>query len=224
MSDKINTKPSIYDNEVAQVVYLETEPTRVENWFRETRLEVNKNLEQANNKLKEYVNYWIGAEKKVEKTVKEIVPKNEKLLPGALYVGVIGLSGFIFARRRNILVRFLAPIAFTDAAALYFLPGTTNNIHNKFYQFYLDNKDKINLETINNVVSEAPKTVEKVPTIIQEAEVKAEQLLKEGEKKVQEAVAQAKSDTEKKIEEVEAMYTTRDKPGVRNILQKASEK
>jgi F0F1-type ATP synthase membrane subunit b/b' len=80
------------------------------------------------------------------------------------------------------------------------------------------------LETINNVVSEAPKTVEKVPTIIQEAEVKAEQLLKEGEKKVQETVAQAKSDTEKKIEEVEAMYTTRDKPGVRNILQKASEK
>lgn len=135
--------------------------------------------------------------------------------------GYLIITGFILG---NILVRFLAPIAFTDAAALYFLPGTTNNIHNKFYQFYLDNKDKINLETINNVVSEAPKTVEKVPTIIQEAEVKAEQLLKEGEKKVQETVAQAKSDTEKKIEEVEAMYTTRDKPGVRNILQKASEK
>jgi len=49
------------------------------------------------------VDKWIGIEKQVESTLKEISPKgDETILPGAIYVGLAGMAGSIIARNRTV--------------------------------------------------------------------------------------------------------------------------
>lgn len=50
------------------------------------------------------VDKWIGIEREVESTLKEVAPKgDETIIPGAIYVGVAGMGGSILARNRTIL-------------------------------------------------------------------------------------------------------------------------
>jgi MICOS complex subunit MIC26 len=50
------------------------------------------------------VDTWIGVEKEVETTLKEVAPKGEEtILPGAIYVGIAGMAGSILARNRTFL-------------------------------------------------------------------------------------------------------------------------
>lgn len=60
--------------------------------------------------------------------VKSVVPKDEKLTPGIIYVLVAGLTGSVLTRTRSFPIRFLAPPTFALAALPYFLPKTAHNL------------------------------------------------------------------------------------------------
>lgn len=60
--------------------------------------------------------------------VKQIVPTDESLTPGIIYVLVAGLTGSVLSRTRSFPVRFLAPPIFATAALPYFLPKTAHNL------------------------------------------------------------------------------------------------
>lgn len=62
--------------------------------------------------------------------VKQVVPKDEKLTPGIIYVLIAGLTGSVLTRTRSFPVRFLAPPVFALAALPYFLPKTASNLRN----------------------------------------------------------------------------------------------
>ncbi|KAJ1727592.1 hypothetical protein LPJ72_005866 [Coemansia sp. Benny D160-2] len=70
------------------------------------------------------VDRWIATERRIESVVRRTVPRGESLAPGIVYVGVAGLAGPIFTRRRNFVVRWASPVLFASAAAVCFLPGT----------------------------------------------------------------------------------------------------
>ncbi|GMK55260.1 hypothetical protein CspeluHIS016_0203160 [Cutaneotrichosporon spelunceum] len=78
--------------------------------------------------LQKGVSSWIDVERKVEREVKSILPKDEKLTPGIIYVLVAGLTGSVLTRTRSFPVRFLAPPALALAALPYFLPKTAHNL------------------------------------------------------------------------------------------------
>lgn len=60
--------------------------------------------------------------------VQSILPADEPLTPGAIYVLISGLTGSVLTRTRSLPIRFLAPPLFALAAAPYFLPKTSHNI------------------------------------------------------------------------------------------------
>ncbi|KLT45444.1 hypothetical protein CC85DRAFT_223741, partial [Cutaneotrichosporon oleaginosum] len=74
------------------------------------------------------VSRWIDFERSVEREVKSVVPKDENLTPGIIYVLVAGLTGSVLMRTRSFPVRFLAPPTFALAALPYFLPKTAHNL------------------------------------------------------------------------------------------------
>nr|CRX79155.1 hypothetical protein [Leucosporidium scottii] len=71
---------------------------------------------------------WIGWENTAEAHVKAMLPEDEDLNPGGLYVGVATLAGSILARNRNILLRAGLPSAFFLASLSHFLPKTFDRV------------------------------------------------------------------------------------------------
>lgn len=57
-----------------------------------------------------------------------MLPKDESLNPGLIYVLIAGLTGSVLARPRSLPIRFLAPPLFVVASAPYFLPKTSANV------------------------------------------------------------------------------------------------
>lgn len=70
--------------------------------------------------------------------MKQVVPKDEALTPGIIYVLVAGLTGSVLTRTRSFPVRFLAPPTLALAALPYFLPKTAHNLR----QYVSDIEDK----------------------------------------------------------------------------------
>lgn len=62
--------------------------------------------------------------------IKSILPKDESLTPGLIYVLVAGLSGSVLTRTRAFPIRWLTPPLFTLIAMPYFLPKTAHNLRN----------------------------------------------------------------------------------------------
>lgn len=60
--------------------------------------------------------------------VKSVLPPDEPLTPGIIYVLIAGLTGSVLSRTRAFPIRFLAPPLFTLAAMPYFLPKTAHNL------------------------------------------------------------------------------------------------
>ena len=60
--------------------------------------------------------------------VKSLIPPDENLTPGALYVGVAALTGSVLARQRGLFLRFLLPPTLFVLSMNHFLPKTTQNI------------------------------------------------------------------------------------------------
>ena len=60
--------------------------------------------------------------------VKTLLPPDESLTPGIIYVLVAGLTGSVLTRTRAFPLRFLTPPLFVLAAMPYFLPKTSHNL------------------------------------------------------------------------------------------------
>lgn len=60
----------------------------------------------AQSKVHQAVEKWIGVEHAVERQVKEIIPEDEPMTPGLLYVGVATLTGSVIGRRRTSIQKF----------------------------------------------------------------------------------------------------------------------
>lgn len=60
--------------------------------------------------------------------IKSILPPDESLTPGIIYVLISGLTASVFTRTRSLPLRFLSPPLFTLAAMPLFLPKTSHSI------------------------------------------------------------------------------------------------
>ncbi|KAN0065494.1 hypothetical protein ACQY0O_001331 [Thecaphora frezii] len=74
------------------------------------------------------VERWIEVEKRVEHEVKSVIPNDEPLTPGLLYVGVATLAGSVFTRFRSFPIRFVTPPLFLLASLNYFQPKLSHNL------------------------------------------------------------------------------------------------
>lgn len=84
------------------------------------------------------VSNWIQLEKSVAGVVNRTVPQSEKLMPGLVYIGLGVLAGPILARRKNLLVRCLAPWVVGGLTAMYVLPGTSSVVLRNVWGRYGD--------------------------------------------------------------------------------------
>ncbi|KAK6910003.1 hypothetical protein I203_104030 [Kwoniella mangroviensis CBS 8507] len=109
-------------------VTLIEKPNPLGPYIAQSREAVTGVLTDVRGYLQSGVGSWIGFERRVEKEVKSILPADESLNPGLIYVLISGLSGSVLTRTRSLPIRFLAPPLFTLAAAPYFLPKTSHNI------------------------------------------------------------------------------------------------
>ena len=64
--------------------------------------------------------------------MKSIIPVDESITPGALYVGVATLTASVLARNRSILLRFSLPPVLFFISMNQFLPKTTHNLSSYF--------------------------------------------------------------------------------------------
>lgn len=60
--------------------------------------------------------------------MKSVLPSDESLTPGIIYVLIAGLTGSVLTRTRAFPIRWLTPPLFTVLAAPYFLPKTSHNV------------------------------------------------------------------------------------------------
>lgn len=70
--------------------------------------------------------------------VKSVLPRDENLTPGIIYVLISGLTGSVISRTRAFPIRFITPPLFTLLAMPYFLPKTASNIR----QYLSDVEDR----------------------------------------------------------------------------------
>lgn len=101
------------------------------------------------------VDRWIGVEKAVESgymvcmhaerwttkltftssdRVSSLIPDDEPITPGMLYVGIATLAGSVFTRYRSLPIRLVAPPLLFVGSLNYFLPSTAYNVG----QYYLE--------------------------------------------------------------------------------------
>lgn len=90
-------------------------------------------IEHADMAARAAVDKVVSAERAIERTVKSLAPQHERLIPGAIYVAVIGLSGSIVARNRALPIRFLTPLALFALSARLILPETYGKVGNLVY-------------------------------------------------------------------------------------------
>lgn len=95
-------QPSIYDPPTPTRELIRNEPTPLETAIRDTRKSIFHSYNSTKTTIVNIVDKWIGVEKQVENTFKEIAPKGEEtIIPGAIYVGIAGMAGSIIARNRT---------------------------------------------------------------------------------------------------------------------------
>lgn len=90
----------IYSSEAQPVKVVETH-TALESHVGEARKAIVSSTKDLQEGVHNQVSKWIGVERRVEKQVLEIIPRDEALNPGLLYVGVATLAGSVFGRYRE---------------------------------------------------------------------------------------------------------------------------
>ncbi|KAF9912332.1 hypothetical protein BX616_010331 [Lobosporangium transversale] len=120
-------KLPIYDDPEPEMVVKE-EPTRLDEAIRAARNETDRQLLGMKYHLQMVTNKVVDMEKEAESNIKSVLVKEEEVMPAAIYVVVAGFAGSIFARRRNIVLRFLSPVAFSALAFGYFFPASSNRL------------------------------------------------------------------------------------------------
>ncbi|ORY45428.1 apolipo protein O-domain-containing protein [Leucosporidium creatinivorum] len=117
----------IYDSP-APPATLVAAPSPLQDQVGEARRFLQSNYDALHLNARAGAQQWIGWENTAEAHVKAMLPEDEDLTPGALYVGVATLAGSILARNRNILLRAGLPSAFFLASLSHFLPKTFDRV------------------------------------------------------------------------------------------------
>ncbi|RIA84069.1 apolipo protein O-domain-containing protein [Glomus cerebriforme] len=160
--EKAAKKLSIYDEPKPDLVLVKS-PTKLEEEIRQTRIHVIKAARDFEQQIHEMTNKWIAIEQNTEKTIKEIVAQDERLMPEVLYIAVAGLAGTIIARNRNILLRIASPLFFTIASSYYFLPKTSHNISTKIQEYEQKSPNLLKVHySISEVANDARQKVDSV--------------------------------------------------------------
>lgn len=120
--------------------------------------------EQLDSGLQKYLH----VERHVSSTVADLKSEHEDLLPGSVYVLISALSGSIFARRRNFLVRFVTPVVFGVAAFKYFLPHTFANTSS--FVWKLEQKAPVVSETHIKIQSQIESLASGVKSLAQDGQ------------------------------------------------------
>ncbi|KZT58168.1 hypothetical protein CALCODRAFT_433078 [Calocera cornea HHB12733] len=118
---------SIYPDPTPEILLVDT-PSQLEESIGHVRRIATRAYSETRGRVQGGVDEWIGVERAVERKVKEIVPADEPMTPGILYVGVATLTGSVLGRNR-MLLRILLPPTFFLASMSYFLPRTSHNIY-----------------------------------------------------------------------------------------------
>ncbi|KAF9928088.1 hypothetical protein BGZ67_007167 [Mortierella alpina] len=120
-------KLPIYDEPEPEMMVKE-EPTRLDEVLRAARKETDRQILGMKYHMQMVTNKVVDLEKEAESSIKSVLVKEEEVMPAALYVIVAGFAGSIAASRRNILLRFLTPVAFSAMAFGYFFPASSNRL------------------------------------------------------------------------------------------------
>ena len=106
--------------------------------IKKSRLFLHDYALRAEDSLNRGISYLFSTERSIADTISSLAPAketNERVLPGAIYVLVAGMAGTIISRNRNILIRFVTPIAGGAVAAHYVLPHTTRNVEDLIWKY-----------------------------------------------------------------------------------------
>lgn len=109
--------------------------SELQKYTQQTRLFLNQQLSDASNATDAYGHKYREGERNASQVLASLKSEKEDLLPRSIYVLVAGLSGSIFARKRNFLVRAVAPWVFGGVAFNYFLPETFDNTRKLLWRY-----------------------------------------------------------------------------------------
>ncbi|KAG9061153.1 hypothetical protein KI688_007491 [Linnemannia hyalina] len=215
-------KLPIYDEPEPEMMIKE-EPTRLDEALRVARKETDRQILGMKYHLKMVTNKVVDLEKEAEVgTIKSVLVKEEDVMPAALYVVVAGFAGSIFASRRNIMLRFLTPVAFSAMAFGYFFPASSNRLiaqaNNSDFSKYIPKdvqnqiRDLTNTasSTISSATSSAVSQESKLTKAVEEIKHSAQEVKEAFEKtsvqeKLEESVSVAKEtveDVKEKVAEI----------------------
>ncbi|KAF9089242.1 hypothetical protein BGX23_006836 [Mortierella sp. AD031] len=211
-------KLPIYDEPEPEMMIKE-EPTRLDEALRVARKETDRQILGMKYHLQMVTNKVVDLEKEAEGSIKSVLVKEEEVMPAALYVVVAGFAGSIFASRRNILLRFLTPVAFSAMAFGYFFPASSNRLiahanqsdFSKYIPQDVQNqiRDLTNTasSTINNATSTATNQESKLTKAVEEIKHSAQEVKEAFEKtkvqeKIQEKIEESVSVAKETVEDV----------------------
>lgn len=123
----VKEKLSIYPKPDAEILLVETH-SHLATHIGIVREHATAAYSEGQATVQSAVDKWIGVEHAVEKQVKELIPEDEPMTPGLLYVGVATLTASVIGRRRSLPVRLVLPPVFFAASLAYFLPKTSHNV------------------------------------------------------------------------------------------------
>lgn len=110
-------------------MYLVPEPaSQLQRNIKKARTYVTDRFRRADEVMRGTVDHIIMFERTAERTLKQLRPRDEALMPGALYVGVSTLFSSILTRNRALPIRFLTPVLFFVGSGKLFLPHLTRNV------------------------------------------------------------------------------------------------
>ncbi|TGZ76970.1 hypothetical protein EX30DRAFT_324153 [Ascodesmis nigricans] len=126
-------KKPIYDAPPALLSPLPATPTtptptdRLASYIRVLRLHINTLYSLSSTHASLAYSHYLHYEHRVSSAIAGLAPKDEAVMPGALYVALSSMAGGILVRKRNVLVRGTVPILVAIAAGEVFIPQTMRN-------------------------------------------------------------------------------------------------
>ena len=99
--------------------------------IRKVRLFIHAHSVAAEDRINAFMSSVLHTERAFTQTIASLAPPpetHERVMPGALYVLVAGMTGSIISRNRNILLRATTPLAVGLGAAWIVLPYTMRNV------------------------------------------------------------------------------------------------
>lgn len=111
---------------------------RLSQEIRRARLFLYRHTSAAETSLNTALARGRDTEFRIANTIRSLAPapdSGERLLPGAIYVGVSGMGGSILARNRGLLLRAATPVGISTVAAYALLPVTMRNVGQLVFEY-----------------------------------------------------------------------------------------